>query len=117
MNEQTPYTNNNEVYTETVHTQPQQVVYAQPLTPPENKLWQIFAKLSFIFGFVGFGCAFVPGLNNFTVYLSIAGIVFGILGKKDPDMYAKAKTGFVWSIIGTVVGIIFMGVYAALLGI
>ena len=111
MNEQTPYTNNNEVYTETANTQPQQVTYAQPLTQPENKLWQVFANVSYIMGIVCMICAFVPYVDVVSSEVAIIGIVLGALGMKSPSLKDKAKNGMIFNIIAIAASIIIACIY------
>jgi len=75
----------------------------------ENKVpkcFTIFAKLGYIFGLVSFILAFIPFLGAISIELGPVGIVFSILGKKDKTMTAKCKKGLVFSILGTVIGLI-----------
>lgn len=120
MNDYTPMSNNENpvetpAYAQPVNTAP---VYAQPLTPvlpAEKKIWQIFAKISFILGFVGLAGAFIPYLQLITADFCIVGIVFAILGKKAPSMASKCKTALICNIIGAVLGIVMFIIYYVVL--
>ncbi len=70
------------------------------------KCFTIFAKLGYIFGLVSFILAFIPFVGLIAAELGPVGIVFSILGKKDPYMIAKSRKGLKFSIWGTVLSIV-----------
>lgn len=106
-----------------VYQQPayQQPVYYTQVQPQggEKKIWQVFAKLGFIFGLISFiiACvftfvAFIPIVFIATYWLLILGaefgsiaIVFSALGKKSALYKGKANKGLIFSIIGTALSI------------
>lgn len=46
----------------------------------------------------------------------IVGIIMGIYGKKDPEKAGMAKAGFICSIIGTILSLLFVVLCASCLG-
>jgi hypothetical protein len=82
--------------------------------PHVPKCFDVFAKLGFGLGLGGLiGCLFI-GLGYI---VAIPGIVFSALGKKSINYHAKAKTGLVLSILGTVLGIIIYFAFFFILGL
>lgn len=75
-----------------------QVIHKDP------KVWQIFAKIGFVFGIINICLCWIPLLN--LSLLGIPGIVFGALGKKSKYYYGKASTGFILSLVGTILSFV-----------
>ena len=89
-------------------------VFEEPQKPHVPKCYDVFAKLGFGLGLGGLiGCLFI-GLGYI---VAIPGIVFSALGKKSINYHAKAKTGLVLSILGTVLGIIIYFAFFFILGL
>lgn len=71
-----------------------------------------------IFGYVGFGLgiltfvlSFIPFANYVCVFSGPAGIVFSCLGKKEPQVYNKAHKGFIFSLVGLIIGVVLLIIY------
>ena len=86
-------------------------------TPSVPKCFTIFAKLGYIFGLVSFIISFIPFVNILACELGPVGIVFSILGKKDPFMILKSKKGLKLSIWGTVLGIVLYFIYTIIIAL
>ena len=94
--------------------------YAEPVVEPEKKhvpkCFTIFGNVGYILSLVGFICSFIPVLVFSTYQASLIGLVFCILGKRDPELANKTKKGRVFGILGLVFGFIMMIVSAIILG-
>lgn len=71
-----------------------------------------------IFGYVGFGVgiltfvlSFIPFVNYMCIFSGPAGIVFSCLGKKEPQVYNKAHKGFIFSLVGLIIGVVLLIIY------
>lgn len=82
--------------------------------PSVPKCFTIFAKLGYIFGLVSFIISFIPFINVLAAELGPVGIVFSILGKKDPFMVPKCRKGLAFSIWGTILGIVLYITYTVI---
>ena len=56
------------------------------------------------------------GLGIVSIILAIVGVILGALGRKNPEKKGMATAGLVCSIIGLVIGIIFMVACASCAG-
>lgn len=86
--------------------------------PRVAKCFTIFGKLGYTFGLISFILSFIPFMCFVSMELAPIGLVFSILGKKDPMLDAKTKKGKIFSILGLVFGFIMTivtGVIMALL--
>lgn len=83
----------------------------EPETKPVPKCFTIFAKIAKVFGLVTFICSFIPFVNVLALEIGPVGIVFSILGKKDPEMIDSCKKSLKFSIWGTVLGLVLYFVY------
>ena len=94
--------------------------YEQPVVEPEKKhvprCFTVFGNVGYILALVGFICSFIPVVCLSTYQASIVGLVFCILGKRDPELANKTKKGRVFSILGLVFGFIMMIVSILILG-
>ena len=89
----------------------------QPKPTPVPKCFTVFAKIAKVIGIVSFVCAFIPYVCVFSCELGPVGIVFSILGKKDPAMISSCKTSLKFSIWGTVLGFVFYILYTIIFAI
>ena len=86
--------------------------------PHVAKCFTIFGKLGYVFGLISFILGFIPFMCFVSLELAPIGLVFSILGRKDPELAAKTKKGKTFSILGLVFGFIMTivtGVIMALL--
>lgn len=71
------------------------------------KNYTLFANIGHVLGIITLVLGFIPWINLYAWMFGIPGIVFSILGKKDPDQLDKCKKGLKRSIIGSVIGVVF----------
>lgn len=114
----------------------EQVVNESPaavenVMPEDKKVWQVFAKLAFIFAIVnivssgiGFLTSFslIAGafgilLSSLALELGIPGIVFSVLGRKSPSSQSKAKKALIMNIISVAVATLACFIYGVVIGI
>ena len=72
------------------------------------RCFTVFGNVGYILALVGFVCSFIPVICYMTYQLSLIGLVFSILGKKDPELARKTKKGRIFSILGLIFGFIMM---------
>jgi len=80
------------------------------------KCFTIFGKVGYIVGLVSFIVSFVPIVGYTSFIVGPVGIVFSILGKKDPFNISKCKKGLKLSIWGTILGFVFYILFFFILG-
>lgn len=69
--------------------------------PKTKKAFTVLGKIGYIFSIVSMCIWWIPIVGLIALDTGIVGIVFNILGKKDPDLTEKCKKGFVLSIVAT----------------
>ena len=77
-------------------------------TPSEAGCWAKFAQISNILGTITISTFWIPFFGLFSMFPGIPGIVFGGLGKnsKIDDVKPIAESGFIKSLIGTILSIV-----------
>ena len=94
--------------------------YAEPVEEPVKKhvprCFTVFGNVGYILALVGFICSFIPVICVSTYQASLVGLVFSILGKRDPELANKTKKGRVFGILGLVFGFIMIIVTILVLG-
>ena len=88
----------------------------EPAKPHVPRCFTVFGNVGYILALVGFICSFIPVLCVSTYQASLVGLVFCILGKRDPELAQKTKKGRVFSILGLVFGFIMIIVTVLILG-
>ena len=95
--------------------------YAEPVVEPAKvhipRCFTVFGNVGYILALVGFICSFIPVVVFSTYQASLVGLVFCILGKRDPELANKTKKGRVFGILGLVFGFIMMIISALVLGL
>lgn len=99
---------NNNQYNQ--YAQPQQY-NAVAQAPVEDKAAKITGLISFILGIV----SLVTCCSGWS--FGIAGIILSCISKKRQPDNPKAKTGFVLSLIGTILGVVFFILYIILVAV
>lgn len=69
--------------------------------PKTKKAFTVLGKIGYILSIVSMCIWWIPIVGLIALDTGIIGIVFNILGKKDPDLTEKCKKGFVLSIVAT----------------
>ena len=87
---------------------------SEPKKESVPKCFTIFAKIAKVVGLVAFICSFIPFINVLSFEIGPVGIVFSILGKKDPFMVYSCKKSLKFSIWGTVLGFVLYIVYTVI---
>lgn len=80
------------------------------------RCFTIFGKIGFGLGLAGFICSFIPLICYVGIELSTIGLVFSILGKRDPELAIKTKKGRIFSILGLSIGFVMSIVSVLLFG-
>lgn len=99
----TEYTSNNKVpEVEVLNNQP------KGETNTEAGCWAKFAQISSILGTITISTFWIPFVGLFSMFPGIPGIVFGGLGKntKKDDIKPIAESGFIKSLVGTILSIV-----------
>lgn len=81
-------------------------VSEEPKVQAVPKCFTVFAKIAKVVGIVALICAFIPFVNVLSFEIGPVGIVFSILGKKDPYMVPSCKKSLKLSIWATVLGFV-----------
>lgn len=87
---------------------------------PDKKLplcYKIFGYVGFGLGIFTFIMAFIPIANYVTFISGPIGIVMSCLGKKEKQVYNKARKGFIFSLIGLILGVVLFIVYIVLMSL
>ena len=69
--------------------------------PKTKKAYTVLGKIGYILSIVSMCIWWIPFFGIMALDTGIVGIIFNIFGKKDPDLNAKCKKGFVLSIVAT----------------
>ena len=79
------------------------IVEKEPEKKPA-KCWSIFAGIAKALGIVTIATFWIPIFGLYSMIPGIPGIVFGVMGKyaKEEPYVSRAKTGFILSLLGTV---------------
>lgn len=64
----------------------------------------VLGIISILMSFTGL----IPGLSITGGIFGMFGIIFGAMGRKDPDKYSMATVGLICSIIGTIMSFMFI---------
>ena len=89
--------------------------FSEPAEVHVPRCFTVFANVGYILALVGFICSFIPIVCSFTYQASIVGLVFCILGKRDPQLVAKTKKGRIFGILGIVFGFFMIIISSAIL--
>lgn len=82
--------------------------FESPEQPKKHvpKCFTIFGRVGFGLALAGFICGFIPYICMVGLELATIGLVFSILGKRDPELEKKTKLGKIFGILGLVFGFI-----------
>ena len=92
-----------------------EIIKEKEQTKKPAKCWSIFAGIAKALGIVTIATFWIPIFGLYSMIPGIPGIVFGVMGKyaKEEPYVSRAKTGFILSLLGTVLCIpaLFLFVY------
>jgi hypothetical protein len=94
------------------------IVEKEPEKKPA-KCWSIFAGIAKALGIVTIATFWIPIFGLYSMIPGIHGIVFGVLGKyaKEEPFVSKARSGFVLSLVGTILSIVMFIGFVACIGL